>query len=153
MTIKINSKEEKTYIVLGCPNTATSFISKLLEMGGVKMGNRKKGWHKDFYEDPEFLRLNKLMIRHPEKNYDKEIKALIEKKRSKFWGWKDPRSSFTVDKYLKYLNNDVYLICCFRKPEKILKSWKGKYNKQLIDSYNKEIIKVLKEFCELKDEK
>ena len=36
--------------------------------------------------------------------------------------------------------------------EKILKSWKGKYNKKLIDSYNKAIIKSLKKFCELDDE-
>lgn len=149
MTIQIHSKEGKTYIVMGCPNSATSFISKLLEMGGVKMGNVKRGFHKDFYEDPDFLNLNKLMIREPKKDWTQEIKQLIKRKKADFWGWKDPRTAFTIGKYLPHLGSDVYLICCFRKPEKILKSWKGKYNKKLIDSYNKAIIKSLKKFCEL----
>lgn len=149
MTIKIKSKEEKTYIVMGCPNSATSFISKILEMGGIKMGNAKHGYYKDFYEDPDFLKLNKLIIRKPQKDWTSEIKQLIKKKRADFWGWKDPRTAFTINRYLTHLDNDVYLICCFRKPKKILKSWQGKYNKKLIDAYNQAIIKALKKFCEL----
>ena len=62
MTIKINTDEEKTYIVMGCPNSATSFISKALEKLGVSMGNKKAGWYQPFYEDPDFLNLNKKMI-------------------------------------------------------------------------------------------
>jgi len=126
-------------------------------MGSVKKGfnwdrrggKKVKTYNKDFYEDPDFLKLNKLMIRHPDKDWTQEIKQLIKRKKADFWGWKDPRSAFTVDKYLPHLSNDVYLICCFRKPKKILKSWKGKYNKKLIDSYNKAIIEALIKFCEL----
>ena len=94
--------------------------------------------------------LNKKMIRN-KKSYVDEIKALIQRKRAKFWGWKDPRNAFTVDNYLPHLDGDVYLICCFRKPDKILKSWKGKHSKELIDSYNRNIIKSVKKFVELED--
>jgi len=145
MTIKIKNQEEKTYIVMGSPNSATSFISKCLNNNGVKMGNM----YKDFYEDYDFSNLNKLIIRNGNIYKDK-IQELIKRKKSKFWGWKDPRTAFTIEEYLPHLDNDVYLICCFRKPAKILKSWKGRYSKELIDSYNRAIIKAVKRFCILK---
>jgi hypothetical protein len=176
MSIQIRNKEDKVYVVLGVPKSATSFISKMLEENGVEMHNDKRENYLPQYEDTRFIRLNDKILRSagtkeenfglkrpaPEEkvlktNFNEEIKRLIRKRKSKSWGWKDPRTSLTMKKFLPYLEGDVYLICCFRKPAKITKStqrWniydsKG-LTKEKIDVYNRSIISAIKEFVDLR---
>ena len=54
-------------------------------------------------------------------------------------------------KYLPYFDDsdDVYLICCFRKPAKVEESNKGKLTREAINEYNKRLINAIKRFCEL----
>lgn len=179
MSIKIRNKEDKTYVVLGAPKSATSFISKMLEENGVEMHNDKRRGRLEYYEDSEFIDLNVKILRSTgrsekryglkrppkeklvlETNFNEEIQSLIKKRKSSRWGWKDPRTALTIKKFLPYLDGDTYLICCFRKPNKITEStrlWniagaKGKgLSKEKIDKYNKSIISAIKEFCELED--
>ena len=148
----------KTYIVLGVPHSATSFISKSLEETGVQMNNDLR----KYYEDSSFVELNTRIlskaggsVSYPPKeekilglDFDEDIKRILEKD---LGGWKDPRTSLTVKKYFPHLDGDVYLICCFRKPQKIIESFE-KDNKSIkrktIDLINKSIISAIKEFCE-----
>ena len=115
------------------------------------------------YEDWDFVKINKTILRKfgdrnlalpTEKeimnvNLGNKIKKVIEKKKGKRWGFKDPRASLTIKKYFSYLDGDVYLIFCFRKPEKILQGRDERTNKKFIDHYNKAIISAIKEFVEL----
>ena len=164
MTIKIHDKSDKTYVVVGAPGSATSFISKALEEQGVEMGNEDK-----FYQNKEFEQLNREILGaagggganppHEEMimlvDADSKIKKLIKKFKKRFWGWKDPQTSFTLKKYLPHLDGDVYLICTFRKPKHHLnkldwyRSANEAENKELLDKYNLAIIDGIKEFCEL----
>jgi len=165
MSIKINDNENKTYIVLGAPHSATSFISKMLEENGVEMHNSKTEKYEPYYEDPDFIYLNRRILYNAKGSLGKppsennlfkvdvknRIKNLIKKKKSKFWGFKDPRTALTFNKYLPHLDGDVYLICCFRKPERTFKSYcreNGQIPPNLIASYNKAIISAISKFCE-----
>ena len=169
MSIRITDKSDKTYIVLGAPGSATSFMSKVLERSGVEMGNTKgERWR--FYENQEFEKANKKIIREaggsvvnpPSEedilavDADGLIKGLIKKFKRKYWGWKDPLNSLTIKKYLPHLEGDVYLICMFRRPKNIVNKYKwfrkrrtDEENKSLIVEYNKSIISAIKEFCRL----
>lgn len=161
MSIEIRNKESKTYMVIGAPHSATSFISKALEEQGVDMGNDMKG----LYQNYDMLSSNRKMIRNAGgywwdppseeeiiKNTVSNIEKKIERNKAKFWGFKDPRTSLTAKAWFPYLDGDVYLICCFRKPEKVVESYKdldSRVNRELIDHYNKSIISAIKEFVEL----
>ncbi len=161
MGLRIHNKERKTYVILGMLHSATSLISKALKDQGINMG---KDLNKNL-ENQAFVSLNESILKNlggtwsnppSEENIlgaevGNQVKSAIGKNKEKFWGFKDPRTSLTIQHYLPYLGGDVYLICCFRKPDRIIKSFGGKYgvNKKLIDRYNRSIIKAIKEFCEL----
>jgi len=168
MSIRIRNKENKTYIVLGSPHSATSFIAKSLQSAGVEMGAKGENFMFSFCQDYQFVATNKRIltaaggdlyynIPSEEKimSVDKSgfIKRLIARKKGKLWGWKDPVTSLTIKHYLPHLDGDPYLVCVFRKPQKIVNSYKdqegGRITKKLIDRYNNGIISAIKEFCEL----
>ena len=81
------------------------------------------------------------------------IKKKIKKYKSKSWGFKDPRTCLTLKRYLPHLDGDTYLICCFRKPDKVMARWKRdglkSGSKELVDKFNKALISAIEEFVEL----
>lgn len=167
MSIKIDDEGRKTYVILGAQHSATSFISKLLEESGVKMGNTNRL----FYENRKFIDLNREIIKKAGGHVPDEadilavdvkdkIVNLIEESRAPFWGWKDPLTSLTAKKYLPYLEEDVYLICCFRKPKRVVESHirrEPKYGQRhrrkrlraRVDAFNRAILRAIRTFCEL----
>jgi len=169
MSIEIRDKSPKTFIVLGAPSSATSLVSKALEAQGVEMHNSQSPRWKRFYEDRRFRMLNQRILRAAggddthlpsEKaimavDCEDEMRKIINSRKGKMWGWKGPRNSLTLKKYLPLLDDDVYLICCFRTPPKVLRSWqrsgkpKGVDRRKFLDHYNNSIISIIKEFCGL----
>jgi len=171
MTIKIHDKHPKTYVILGAPGTATSLISKALEEQGIDMGNTKGYGRTKFYENKEFEDLNKEIIEAAKKlegtkdlpseesimavDFEDKIKKIIKKHKGEFWGWKDPKNSLTLKKFLPHLEGDVYLICCFRKPYHLLHMYNWyrnrtrKENRGIMNTNNRSIISIIKEFCKL----
>jgi hypothetical protein len=162
MSIRINNKEKKAYVILGAPHSATSFISKSLEASGVNMGSDTDG----LFQNKSFVMLNSYILSkaggtwHSPPSEDEIIKTncswkirkFVEESESDFWGFKDPRTSLTIKNYLPYLGGDTYLICCFRRPKKVLESYAIEDKRVtigLIDKYNKSIISAVTEFCEL----
>lgn len=163
MGFKINNKEDKTYIVMGTPYSATSFISKALEDQGVDMGNNMNG----LYQNHDFWSVNQRLLKAAggswvdipdeskilEKVRPSRMKQKIKKYKSKLWGFKDPRTSLTAKAYFPYLDGDVYLICCFRKPDKVVESESNKsdknFGREVVDEYNRRIISNIKEFVGL----
>lgn len=170
MGIKMNSEDNKVYVILGAPHSATSFLTKILDENGIDMGRFGLVSGKPYYfEDEAFKGMNKKILqkaggdlRNPpdeeeilEVDVDKEIKDLVRKRSKKFWGWKDPRTTLTIKKYLPHLKDDTYLICVFRDPDRLVDSFKNKsgfgkeFTKEILDKYNKSIISAIKEFCKL----
>jgi len=49
------------------------------------------------------------------------IKRLIQQEKSEIWGWKDPRTSLTIELYLPYLENPFFVIC-HRDPLQVAES-------------------------------
>jgi len=182
MAYKIHDKDPKVYIVLGAPHSATSMISKAIHEQGIPMApdariEKEPGYWKRYYQDRNFVNINKLILRatpggrwntpptqeqimntaRMDENIEKVIKS--RKENSDFWGWKDTRTSFTLKKYLPHLEgNDIYLICCFRKPQRIVESYKAydhrKQNANVIDregvdKYNRIILEQVKDFVKL----
>lgn len=147
MSIKIDDKEPKTYIVLGAPHSATSLLAKGLHEAGIEMHPEKYR-----YEDIDFVKMNFKILSGDYK--ESEIEELINSKKGKLWGWKDPRTSLTLDKYLPYLTGDVYLFCCFRAPKKLLANWKKTKHtsggRKLLNRFNNSLLKNVREFLKTK---
>ena len=129
----------KTFIVLGMHRSATSLIAKGLALSGVHMGDRLLGAHSSnpygHFEDVDFIQLNDKILFHAGGKWDKpplekniievglnkadKIKEFVErKKRSPFWGWKDPRTVLTIRCFLPYLDHP-HFICCYRKANEV----------------------------------
>jgi hypothetical protein len=164
MSIEINDTDSKAYIVLGAPHSATSFITKAIKDQGVTVrSNYGKG---NYYQYSGVVRMNNRILKEAggwwndppsdeeiEKvDLKKQIKKLVNRLRDKMWAIKDPRMCFTVDHYLEHMDEDVYLICCFRKPERIVESYKRmgrekEVTRELVDRHNRSLLKSVRKFC------
>jgi hypothetical protein len=129
MSVLITDKSPKTYVVLGCPGSGTSFLAKALHDQGVDMGTTNM----EFYENLDFVKLNQEIMG----GVTGRIKEVINKYKKQFWGFKDPQSAFTIDKILPHLEDDVYLVCIFRKPERVKYKEPEKYNRKIIEAIQK----------------
>ena len=54
--------------------------------------------------------------------FDKRIQDTIRSHERDIWGWKDPKTVFTMELYLPHLRGDVYLIYCLRTFSEVKKS-------------------------------
>lgn len=172
----LNFEENKNYIVLGMHRSGTSFIAKALYDQGVDMGKNIQFGSNPFnklghFENQDFVFLDNEIIGATSQIWDDppsdekieaqvktrtdKIKSTIDKNKSKFWGWKHPTSVFTVDHYLPHIDGDTYLVCVFRKPDKVAESLlrrDGKpmnWGRSLAKQYNRKLIEVIKKFAEI----
>ena len=120
----------RVYIVLGAHRSGTSFLIRCLRDAGIPIGaGGIRG------EDIDFVNLNMSIIKNAGgiwrappsaerlvvsgEQHSQQIADLLEKKQCEMWGWKDPRQPLTIQSYLPHLlDDDVYLICIFRKPKR-----------------------------------
>lgn len=167
MALLIQNHEPKTYVVLGMHRSGTSFLSGALIQAGANMGDTLA---KNVNEETCFQSLNTRILNSAGgswdsppsggsiaaqgEKYSKEILATITRHKGDRWGWKDPRTSLTFDLYEPHLGGDVYLYCCFRRPEKVVESltrrngsgpdWRG-----VTDEYNRRILASIQKFVRL----
>jgi len=134
--------QNKTIIVLGMHRSGTSMIAGVLKKLGVHMGDELLGKSSSnphgHFEDLDFLHLNIKILRAaqgswanpPEyntilkqkKKFASKIKKMITgKNKNNIWGWKDPRTSLTIELFLPYLMNPQFIVC-YRKPQAVAKS-------------------------------
>jgi len=112
------------------------------------MGADMLAAHKDnprgHYENKKFLQLNILMLgaaagsweKPPSReailklryNFGPYIKRMVEEESLKAkeagftsWGFKDPRTTLTIELYVPYLD-DPQFVCCYRDPREVAKS-------------------------------
>lgn len=160
---------KKIIVILGMHRSGTSMIAGILNMLGIDMGKELIGKHWSnplgHFENKKFLELNEKILRKaggvwnrpPEEEqilaqvgiFSEEIKNLIQSNESKFWGWKDPRTSLTIELFLPYLDNPYFLVC-HRDASAIARSLKRRDNMRLEQGikltkiYNKRIERFFK---------
>jgi len=162
MSVHIHNTEPKTYLIFGAPHSATSFVARALSKLGVEIHNDLG----HYYQNRNLMKLNMKILNgaggkwcYPPKEEKilrsaktLDIKGMLDKYKGEKWGFKDPRTSLTAKAYFPHLDGDVYLVCTFRKTDKIVESYKGKddrVTKELVDKYNRSIISAIKEFVGL----
>lgn len=135
----------KTFIVLGMHRSATSLLAKTLQDAGVFMGSqmlpKDSGNPHGYYEDIHFLQMNKWILATAGGDWlhvptVEKIKALKKNKTcqdmiinlvnsrkalNRMWGWKDPRTILTIDLYMPYLEDPIF-ITAHRNPTEVAKS-------------------------------
>jgi len=161
---KMTNTSPKTFVVLGSKRGGTSFVAQALGSAGVKFDVCGNGHN----EDLDFVQLNDKILKfaggdwnnipsdekiaHAVDHYKHQVKTLLKRKKIQMWGWKDPRQSATIKHFLPYLEDDVYLVCVFRKKELVAQSIKTIWGKPLakgrkiVDSYYERLIDAIKEF-------
>lgn len=149
----------KTFVILGCHRSASSLVAKALHEAGVHMGDDLLSGLPDnpqgHYEDMDFLRKNVELLNGNIWNdvdrplQDVDTAGLIRQKDNKpLWGWKDPRTTITIDKYYDHLDDPI-IVALFRKPELVGKSMaqRGDIAEEeaiaLARAYNRKIIDFL----------
>lgn len=149
----------KTFIILGCHRSASSLVAKALHEAGVHMGDDLLSGLPDnpegHFEDMDFLKKNVEIlggnvwdeVDRPLNDVD-TAELLRRKDTRPLWGWKDPRTVLTIDKYYDHLDDPV-IVALFRKPEHVGKSMarRGDIGEEeavaLARAYNKKIIDFL----------
>jgi len=149
----------KTFVILACHRSASSLVAKALHEAGVHMGDDLLSGLPDnpegHFEDMDFLRRNVELLDGNIWNdvdrplLDLDAGDLIRAKDNKpLWGWKDPRTVLTIDKYYDHLEDPV-LVGLFRKPEHVASSMarRGDISEdealELAKAYNRKIIAFL----------
>lgn len=131
----MNKNLPREIIVLGMHRSGTSMLSGLLDILGVDMGDDYPGRQLSnplgHFEDGDLLRLNEsilveaggswdhppplTVIKKQAPIFEEKIKQIIQYKQAnnkgKLWGWKDPRTSLTIDLYFPYLRNPAVIWC------------------------------------------
>ncbi|MDL1970808.1 MAG: sulfotransferase [Candidatus Desulfofervidaceae bacterium] len=168
-------KQSKSIIVLGMHRSGTFMTSGILKILGVNIGKNLMGphWSNPFghFENWEFVKLNDQILeaaggswnRPPEKEnilaqkerFSLQIRNLIQREKSEIWGWKDPRTSLTIELYLPYLENH-YFVVCYREPLNIAKSLKRRDGMEIDEGlrltaiYNQRIKEFFEKYPDLK---
>lgn len=127
---------EKQIIVLGMHRSGTSMLARILSEIGVNMGNDLLGATSSnpmgHYEDVEFFEINNSIFEFLKSNWScppriEEIRSLPESfdvtiknavgSRGDLWGFKEPKTCFTIHKISNFLDNPYYIICSRSKNE------------------------------------
>ena len=149
----------KTFVILGCHRSASSLVAKALHKAGVHMGEDLLSGLPDnpegHFEDMDFLKMNvELLGGNIWNDVDRELQdidtaPLIAAKNTRpLWGWKDPRTVLTIEKYYEHLEDPI-IVGLFRKPEHVARSMakRGDISEAdalaLAKAYNRKIIDFL----------
>lgn len=144
----------KTFVVLGSHRSATSLVAEAMNSQIEMHATTAR------YESQPFIDLNKKILKQAGGSWDnppsreailkvdvkEEIQALVKSCERELWGWKDPRTTLTIELYWPYLTNP-HIIACFRDPKEVGKSLERRgdmsaeegeklahiYNQRLID--------------------
>ena len=162
----ITDTSPKTWIVVGSKRGGTSFLAQILGENGVTIEHCGNGHN----EDIDFVTFNNIILREAGgdwnhlpsdeaiaqaiANHEQELIDLIKRKRTgASWGWKDPRQGATIKHFYPYLEDDVYLVCVFRRPDKAAASmhrtWPQhtlKFSEKVIRAYYSKILEAIREF-------
>ena len=133
---EITDHSPKVFVVLGSKRGGTSFLAQVLGENGVHFDICGNGHN----EDLDFVKFNNAVLETAGGDWndlppDEAVAEAVEEhgvwlnnlvhrkaQDRAMWGWKDPRQGATIKHILPYLEDDVYLVCVFRKPDKVAES-------------------------------
>ena len=168
----------KTVVILGMHRSGTSMVGGVLTRLGVDMGQDFPGKQDSnplgHFEDGDFLRLNRKILRRAggywydppspgEINaqgefFAEEIKELLDlrtgNQKEGIWGWKDPRTSLTIELFQRGLDN-LHILWCQREAGDVAASLKKRdqfateKGIELTGVYNQRIAEFLEKNKEL----
>lgn len=120
-------------IVLGMHRSGTSMIAGILDRLGINMGDNLIGAMPSnpygHYEDKEFVELNDRILHaaggswynppgrkallEQQNIFKVDILSLVQKinNSSEYCGWKDPRTSLTIELFNSYLTAPKFIVC------------------------------------------
>ena len=159
----MNPSSPKEVIILGMHRSGTSMVGGVLSHLGVDLGDDSPGRQISnplgHFEDRDFLEINAAILAeaggswdHPPqakkilengKLFFPQIQKLLDSRRESNqgmpWGWKDPRTSLTLELFAPYLSNALF-IWCQRNPDEIAASlWQ---RNKIIHEEGLELVKV-----------
>jgi hypothetical protein len=164
----MNEKKQNTVIILGMHRSGTSLIGGILQCLDVNLGEEQLGkdWSnpRGHFEDVDFLTLNTKILASAggswsdpprysdilslKGDFQHDIRELIQKRNEtnseRSWGWKDPRTSLTIDLYLPFIQQPFF-VWCQRDPAAISRSLQKRNQIQptraleLVEYYNEQI--------------
>ena len=164
-----------TIICLGMHRSFTSLTAKGMTLSGVHMGRTLLGaCHGNQYghwEDKAFIAMNDRILRVAGGAWNdppsaekiavagqvlaEDIERLVRASEvAPLWGWKDPRTTLTVECYLHHVKNPV-LVPNFRRPDDVADSLRRRdgmpieCGKKLAAEYNRRLLRTLGKFTEL----
>jgi len=131
MTQNVETNRARAVVIIGMGRSGTSMVGGVLEALGVHMGERFKessrGNPIGYFEDTDFLKLNREILHAaggdiynpPEidailaqrEAFQTRIRSLIQQKQEGCWGWKEPRTSITIELYLEHLCDPHVIVC------------------------------------------
>ena len=133
---------KKTIVILGM-RSGTSLVSNIVTNMGINLGKELlgagKGNEKGHFENKRFIRMNDKLLSVAGGTWDfppnpaaikklksderlmKEVCQLVRSQEDCLWGWKDPRTVFTIELYLSIIKNPNFIICR-RDPLSVAKS-------------------------------
>ena len=174
----MNGPPSKEVVILGMHRSGTSMLGGIVERLGIDMGEDQPGRQfsnpMGHYEDGDFLTLNELILASAGGSWDNPpspdlindqalvfedrlqqiIQGKVQKNGDQPWGWKDPRTSLTIQLYFPYLTN-LYILWCQRDQEAISNSlWKRnkislQESEKLTDHYQQMINEFIEKHPEL----
>ena len=125
----------KTFIILGMHRSATSLVAEGIS-SMVDMGSDLSSPN---YENQDIKKLNQQILRgdggkwdnppplidiNTTYDYTLEIETVLsmyDKKHNLLIGWKDPRTTLTIQYWIPHIHNP-HFICCYREPLEVAKS-------------------------------
>lgn len=159
-------KGTKTYVVVGSGRSGTSFLADCLQRNGVFMG--QGGGFAVNMENQDFVHLNKHILQAaggawnnppPREEILKlaarfapKIQDAIKDNKQSLWGFKDPRTTYTLELYLPHLPGDVYLFATFRDVHRTARSMvltedlSYSHARYLVTEANRRLIELVKEY-------
>ena len=167
----------KTIVVLGMHRSATSLVARTLN-SEVHMGKKLLVGlvdnPKGHYENIEIIKINDEILHNSGgswsdppprekiieigKNYEDHIKRIVadevataQSKNMESWGFKDPRTSLTIDAWYKHLPNPQFVVCYRNLKDIAMSLYKRngisiEQGKNLAIEYNKRISQFLESF-------
>jgi len=159
--------KQKIIIILGMHRSGTSCLAGILQSHGLFLGDVKTSSpfnQKGNRERPDIFNLQESILNHCDSSWKNppQIKILpspqINTKliqlingfsKNPVWGFKDPRTIFTLHLWLPLLkNHDVHILASFRHPISVAKSleYRNKFpfaqGLQLWYQYNQQLLKI-----------
>ncbi len=150
----MNNSESQVLIITGMHRSGTSLTASLLQSAGLDIGSRlveaSEGNIKGHFEDADFVQLHEKILDSQgitkegwtlEKNIQVsdafiiQAETLINQRTTKYWGWKDPRTTLFLNFWQEKIPQ-AYFLLLYRYPWEVIDSLYRRGDQVFLDNPN-----------------